>query len=304
MRRRRRRRRAGGRGGGPGAGRGWGYLGGPSGPGHPPGAGRSGGSSGRPGPRDRASPESSPGERGSEPAPGTLAARRLARPVRGAATRRPSPPGPRGQRAQLPQPAAAGTAGRPRRPAEAPPARSPPRWRLGARPRPGRSGRSGALLPFARTQLRALRPHPPRSGCPAPARQALLPPASASSGPAPPRPAARSPPSAFPDWPGLPGSGQQLGTGARDRGNLRPGLGLSLRSGRSRSHGVWSRSLRSLGLGFLIRELNTSPRGGEGGRSRRKVLLKFIIMTFSTHQVVLCLFFFFSFRHACCIYPS
>lgn len=280
MRRRRRWRRAGGRGGGPGAGRGWGYLGGPSGPGHPPGAGRSGGRSGRPGPRDWASPGSSPDRR-----PGGRGARALSRhawpraasPARLEA-RRPSclvPARALGTGGHSsPSPPLRALQGRPRRPALAPP--TPPRRRLGARPRPDRSGPAGALLPFARTQLHALRPHTRKFGVagPPPARPLL---ASRPARPlAQPLPGAHLPqPSG--SWTGPPQLRAAWDSGPRLR-ESETGILASLRPGRALSSRVLSKSLTSPGLRFLIQEINIRPRGCESGRSLRKVFLNLLLL--------------------------
>lgn len=292
MRRRRRRRRAGGRGGGPGAGRGWGYLGGPSGPGHPPGAGRSGGGSGRPGPRDWASPGSSPdrrpGARGPSPLQARLAARRPARPLRGAATQLPGPrPGLGDRRAQLPQPVAAGTAGPPSAPRLAPPPPPGGAWE----PDPGRTGAAGPE--------RCCRSHAPscmRSGrAPESSGSPGLPPPGPSLSPGQrvlwPSPSlaltSLSLPGAGGSWTGPPRLRAAWDSGPRLRESETWTL-ASLGAGRALSNRVLSKSLTSLGLRFLIQEINIRPRG----RSGRKVFLNFIIIAFSTHQVVLCVFAF------------
>ena len=298
--RRRRRREAGGRGGGPGAGRGWGYLGGPSGPGHPPGAGRSGGGRGRRGPQDwllRGPPR--PGARedlGPESAPGTP----------GCAS--PSSAGLEARRPSCPVPARAwGTGGhsspspplralqrRPLRPASPPAGASEPDpgptvadW-----PERGCRSRAPSRLRSGRQELRTRAAHQGVRCRPAAPRQAppCLP-AGASSGPAPPW---RSPPSSLPGaGRGLPSFGQ-LGTVAGDCRNPKPRFWLATRSGRALSSRVLTEPLTSPVLRFLLQEMDIRPGGCEDGRRLGKVSL--------AHSPSLALRL--RFLCACFIYPS
>lgn len=249
--RRRRRREAGGRGGGPGAGRGWGYLGGPSGPGHPPGAGRSGGGRGRPGPRDwllrgpprpgareDLGPESAPGTPGcASPSSAGLEARRPSClvPARAWGTGGHSSPSPPLRALQR----------RPLRPASPPAGASEPDpgptvadW-----PERGCRSRAPSRLRPGRQELRTRAAHQGVRCRPAAPRQAppCLP-AGASSGPAPPW---RSPPSSLPGaGRGLPSFGQ-LGTVAGDCRNPKPRFWLATRSGRALSSRVLTEPLTS-----------------------------------------------------------